>query len=85
MGGVKYVPCSMRVLPVAITCVKPARVNSLGRISFHKEVKPAMIRVSVDNTCTTVEQPVSRNTKTSEVRLELFLAPKMGRGINGPP
>jgi len=42
-------------------------------------VKRAMIRVLVGNTYTTEEQPVSRVPKTSEVRLELFLAPKMGR------
>ena len=48
-------------------------------------MKPAMIRVSVGNTCTTEEQPVSRDPKTSEVRLELFLAPKMGREKNGSP
>lgn len=60
-------------------------MNSLGRISFDKEGKPAMIRVSVGNTCTTEEQPVSRVPKTSEGRLELILALKMDPGINGPP
>lgn len=87
-GGFNDVPCSLRVLPVAIACGKTKkRVNSLGRISFDKEVavKPAMIRVLVGNTCTTEEQPVSRDPKTSEVRLELFLAPKMGREKNGSP